>query len=300
LRVLLTHNPSAGDEEHSQESLTSALEAEGHTVRWQSIKDEDWKTTLNEPVDLVVAAGGDGTVRKVFKQLAGTDTPVTLFPVGTANNIARSLGYEDDDPLRLIRGWPSGRRRACDIGSLASANGEARFVESMGGGLFAAVLARAENADAKAAGMSKLELGLRLLVDVIEDAPALYWEVEVDGVDVSGEVLACEAMNVRETGPNIPLAPEADPGDGMLEAVLIRDEHRRALAGYVHARVNGGTAEAPRFDVRRGGRLTLRPPTGCPVHVDEEVLAVDAPREGMTHAVARVSSRVVVLVPAIP
>jgi diacylglycerol kinase (ATP) len=292
------HNPSAGDEEHSRESLTSALEAAGHTASWQSMDEDDWQGTLTEPADLVVVAGGDGTVRKVFKQLAGTDVPTTLFPVGTANNIARSLGFEDDDPVRLIRGWPGGRTRTCDIGSLASARGESRFVESMGGGIFAAVLTRAETADGRAAGIGKLELGLRLLRDVIDDAPALHWQVELDGVDVSREALACEAMNVRETGPNIPLAPEADPGDGMLDAVLIGDEHRAALADYVHARLEGRAAEAPRFNVRRGHRLALRPPAGCPVHVDEEVLAVDAERDRIPGAAARVSSRVIVLVPA--
>jgi diacylglycerol kinase (ATP) len=298
MRVLLMHNPSAGDEEHSRESLTSALAAAAHTVRWQSIDENGWQSALNEPADLVVVAGGDGTVRKVFKQLAGTDIPATLFPVGTANNIARSLGFEDDDPVRLIRGWPTGRTRACDIGSVASPSGEARFVESMGGGLFAAVLERAENARAKPAGVEKLELGLRLLREVIADAPALHWQAELDGVDVSGEALACEAMNVRETGPNVAVAPEADPGDGMLDAVLIREEHRAALADYVRARLDGRTAEPPEFDVRRGRRLAFRPPAGCPVHVDEEVLAVDAERDGITSAVALVSSRVIALVPA--
>src|SRR5688572_15501512 len=91
LRVLLMHNPTAGGEVHSPEALIAIVEAAGHDVVWQSIKDSGWKEVLKEPADLVVVAGGDGTVRKVFIELAGRGVPATLLPVGSANNIARSL-----------------------------------------------------------------------------------------------------------------------------------------------------------------------------------------------------------------
>jgi diacylglycerol kinase (ATP) len=85
-------------------------------VTWQSTRESDWERVFGEAVDLVVAAGGDGTVRKVFRQLAGKDVPATVLPLGTANNIARSLGFEDDDPDSLVRGWPNGRLWSYDIG----------------------------------------------------------------------------------------------------------------------------------------------------------------------------------------
>ena len=46
--------------------------------------------------DAVIVAGGDGTVGKVAKRLAGTDVPLVVLPTGTANNIARSLGIGVD------------------------------------------------------------------------------------------------------------------------------------------------------------------------------------------------------------
>jgi hypothetical protein len=78
----------------------------------------------------------------------------------------------------------------------------------------------------------KLELGLRLLEDVLQSSPALEWELEIDGIEVSESLLGVEAMNIRETGPNVPLAPEADPGDGQLDVVRIRSADRGPLLAY--------------------------------------------------------------------
>jgi diacylglycerol kinase (ATP) len=87
----------------------------------------------------------------------------------------------------------------------------ASFVESTGGGIFAEVLARAKRTRGDPGAQDKVELGLRLLREVVKEAPSCRWELELDGVDLSGDLLAIEAMNVRETGPNVLLAPDADP-----------------------------------------------------------------------------------------
>jgi diacylglycerol kinase family enzyme len=53
---------------------------------------------------------------------------------------------------------------------------------------------------------------------------------------MSGEFIAIEAMNIREVGPNICLAPDADPSDGMLDVALVRPEDRDAIADAVERR----------------------------------------------------------------
>lgn len=289
MRVTLLHNPTAGDEEHRRERLAAVIAAAGHEVVGQSMED-DWEAALRRPVDLVVAAGGDGTVRKVFRALAGSPVMATLFPIGSANNIARSLGFErDDEPAHLIARWPRWERRPFDLGSF----GESDFVESAGGGIFADVLARAEDVDTNAGGEEKVELGLRLLRAVVEDAPALDWQVAIDGEDRSGELLAVNAMNVRETGPNVPLAPEADPADGLLDVVLVRPEHRSPLAGYAERRLGGEDPVPPALEVRRGRRLELVPPRSARLHVDDDLI-------GHSGAVVCIKSSLTVLAPPPP
>ena len=289
--MIVLHNPTAGDAEHRPQAIVSALEEAGHDVEWESTKEDGWEAALDRGAELFVVAGGDGTVQKVFRRLAGKDVLVTLLPIGSANNVARSLGFDDDDPGRLVRGWPSARRVACDVGSISSGQEQHRFVESAGGGAFAEALERAEEAGGDLGADEKIEQGLRLLQESLAAARPAPWELSVDGDDLSGELVGLEVLNVRDLGPRITLAPEADPMDGLLDDVLIRNVDAAALAAYVDERREGGSPELPAFDVRTAREIVFRPPPGTPLHYDDDLL--DA-RE----ASVSVAGRVQVLVPA--
>jgi diacylglycerol kinase (ATP) len=295
LRVLLMHNPTAGDEEHSPDALIALIEAAGHEVRWQSVKEDDWERAFDEEDDLAVAAGGDGTVRKIFRRLAGTDIPVTILPLGTANNIARSLGFVDDVPERLVRAWSGGRMKPYDIASLIARRGEGSFVESAGAGLFAELLQRAEGGESSHS--DKIEKGLHLLLASLAEPRAHSWAFELDGHSLSDDLLGLEMMNVSEGGPQIPLAPAADPGDGGLEVVLIRGEDVLDLRSYAEARLAGDSPEPPRFDVRRAAEIVFEVPPGCPVHVDDELLADNDSMDPIGAVRARPVAQIQVLLP---
>jgi diacylglycerol kinase family enzyme len=296
MRVTLVHNPTAGDEQHSGDALTAAIEAEEHEVAYQSVKDEEWKRALAAPADLVAVAGGDGTVRKVFRELAGKPVPATLIPLGTANNIARTLGFHTDDPMRLVRGWPSADRRPFDIGGIESPWGQVAFVEATGGGLFAEVLVHAEHENGE---LDKVRHGLEVLDELLDHAATHPWELDADGDRIAGDFLAVEALNVRETGPNLPLAPDADPGDRVLELVLVRPEDRAALAQHVRARLNGGRGAPLPFERRAVRRMAFSPPADCPLRVDEELWPGDANRRAGAELVVSARWRLDVLVPPV-
>ena len=152
MRVTLIHNPGAGKQgSGSAEQIIAALESAGHQVRYKSSKDDDWKKALKKPADLVVVAAGDGTVGRVTRRMVGRGVPVTLLPSGTANNIGRSLGLLERPFEELIRGWEGARRVKLDVGVAAGPWGERYFVEGLGTGLFADLLA--EPKDEKAPGL---------------------------------------------------------------------------------------------------------------------------------------------------
>jgi hypothetical protein len=115
---------------------------------------------------------------------------------------------------------------------------------------------------------------LRVLREVLADHPAHDCRVVIDGEDLSGTYLLVEAMNIRSIGPNVVLAPDADPGDGWLDLVLLPDADRPLLRDYVTDRLDGRDArlQAP---VRRGRRIEITWP-GSRVHVDDLIL----PEEG--------------------
>lgn len=88
------------------------------------------ETTVEEPggaqareavasgADLVVVAGGDGTVREVAHVLAGTGVPMGVVPIGTANLLARNLGLRPQDLGANVRHAITGHDRSIDIGRI--------------------------------------------------------------------------------------------------------------------------------------------------------------------------------------
>src|SRR4051812_25250682 len=121
--------------------LCKLLEDAGHKVRYRSSKEDDWKRSLKKPADLIVVAGGDGTVGKVARRMVGRGIPMSILPSGTANNIARTLGVLDLHFEKIVRAWDKPRRVKLDVGVAAGPWGERYFVEGIGAGIFAGLLA---------------------------------------------------------------------------------------------------------------------------------------------------------------
>src|SRR5918996_3204794 len=113
MQITLMHNPRAGDAEHGKKKLMVALAKAGHQAIYQSTKKSDYKKALKKPADLVLAAGGDGTVIKVAYRLIDTGIPLSVLPLGTANNLARALGFVAA-PEQIIANLENGRKRVFD------------------------------------------------------------------------------------------------------------------------------------------------------------------------------------------
>lgn len=278
MRVTLIHNPGAGRTDHrGKEELVALLENAGHAVRYQSSKDDDWDEALDAPADLVVAAGGDGTVGRVARRMAGRNVPVAALPAGTANNIARTLGLVDGTPEELVRGWEGARRIRLDIGLAEGPWGKRSFVEGVGVGLFAALLARSDEKPsgrkpkmAKGARAGKAVDGaLRRLSECAADCEVLDIAARLDGKDISGRYLLLEAVNLRYVGPSLFLAPDAEPGDGLLDVVLVSEAERPRLIRYLDSWQDNRERLAV-LPTLRGRELELEW-TGVPLHIDDKL-----------------------------
>src|SRR3954447_21201006 len=117
VRVTLIENPGAGGQDPRQaKRVRELLEDAGYEVRYQSAKEDGWKDALEKKAQLIVVAGGDGTVGKVARRMVGRGVPLGLLASGTANNVARTLGLLDRPFEELVRGWQNGRRMKLDVG----------------------------------------------------------------------------------------------------------------------------------------------------------------------------------------
>lgn len=273
MRLTLVHNPSAGDGSHRGKRLVKLLEEAGHDVtRWSTKRPIE--EAFEDPGDAVVAAGGDGTVKRCAVRLAGTRVPLVVLALGNANNIAKSLALLA--PLAEIAdGMEEHPRERIDVGSVAVGGRRMPFVESVGGGLVTSLMAAGSRRieESRDQPGNEIDRALMVLRDVLKSQEAQPWEVELDGKDRSGRYLAVEAMNMGMVGPNLALAPRADPGDGLFDVVLVPAAARRRLIAHVEERLAGRGAP-PRLTVVRARRVRLVAPARS-LHVDDEAIEND-------------------------
>lgn len=275
MKVTLIHNPEAGsDDQPSAEELMRLIREAGHAAVYQTSKRAEWQRVLDEPADLVAVAGGDGVVGVVMKGLVDKHIPLTVLPMGTANNIAATLGLKDRPLQELIAGWSNPRRITFDVGIANGPWGRRYFVEGVGVGAFTETMSRLDargNVDLahhEETG-KKLQSTLHILKIRLEDCPAIRSKVILDGRDLTGEYVLLEAMNIRSIGPNLCLAPEADPGDGVLDFVLVADNEREMLERHLSEQIAGKNAPLG-LTVQRGRQLRVE----CDeirVHIDDDV-----------------------------
>jgi diacylglycerol kinase (ATP) len=283
-RAILVHNPTAGEGKHTAEQLAALLRQRGYRVSHVHAKKKKEMKTLRDARGLIVVAGGDGTVHKVARQIAGRGKTMTILPLGTANNIARSLGVQGS-PGDLVAGLARAKELAIDVGLAQGPWGKRVFMEGMGGGLFAEVMAkldsghrrrhkrpRAENGNYKALfsrSEAHLTPSLHALAEHLPDFRAKAFEVTIDGTKVSGNFLLLEAMNMPYLGPNLHLGRDANPGDGLLDFVLLSETDREEFAGYIKHRLEGGR-DAPNLTSVKGKSLhcVWR---GSKLHIDDKI-----------------------------
>jgi diacylglycerol kinase family enzyme len=250
MQATLFHNPTAGHRA-DKESILAAMKLADFDVRYVSVKSGDLDQALQKKTDLIVIAGGDGTIAEVLSKLPDRSVPVALLPLGTANNIARSLGISGM-PQELVETWKIENTHALDIGSVKGSWGTSRFVEGFGVGLFAEFL-RSADKGGKAKGADNLRKGRALLEKALKKAKPIELSILVDGKSVNGEFLGVEVMNVPFTGPGLPLAVKAHVGDGLLDLVCFEADKRRELSKWLESPLD----QSPPVTSRRGKVIEL-------------------------------------------
>ena len=136
-KILVIHNPSAGDETHGKEQILAALHEHGYASEYRTTDDDNWKE-LDDQHDILLIAGGDGTVRTVVKQLLKKEFPgkavkLALIPMGTANNISKALNLVGDEK-QIIGSLDE--VKPFDVGKVNNIPGSNFFLESFGYGVF--------------------------------------------------------------------------------------------------------------------------------------------------------------------
>lgn len=247
---------SAADPHRRAADVAAALGEHAASVAARLTRTEPELRQALEEADgrRVVLVGGDGTLHAAVN--AGIALPeVALIPAGRANNVARALGIPKDlaGAARIAAGAPA---RPLDLLLVETQARVIYAVEALSAGL------QAEARGAYAAENSgDLRAGARALAGALRRYRPYEVHLRVDGQWLHrGAAAQVFLSNFPLFGPGFPVAPDADPADGLLEALVLPAPSRRAAGRLLLSTWRGRHLRRRGAKVRRAARAVLATP----------------------------------------
>jgi len=268
-RLLIVFNPAAGLRRRQRlEAVLRRLRGHGcqaEVLETRGPGDAERFAAGADPVryDLLVVAGGDGTVNEAINGLGDKPLPLAILPLGTANVLAAEIGLATD-PDSVAAAIALGVPRPVALGA---ANGR-RFILMAGAGFDAHVVASVTVPVKRWLGKGAYVLAiLRQLLAY--DFPS--YQVMIDGAPRrAGSVLIA---NTRFYGGRFVAAPEADLRSPTFEVCLFERSGRLAAIGYALALLSGTLPRLASFRILAAARVQIEGLSGEPVQGDGDIIA---------------------------
>ena len=210
---------------------------------------------------MVVAAGGDGTVRACAQALAGTQVPLAIVPLGTANLAARALGIPPGTRGALAAAF-GGHERRIDLATAGpgDAAGPLTFAAMAGIGLDAQVVAATPRLLKRRAGW----LAYAVAGAAHLHGPGVWFTVRLD----DGEPLARRARcvvvgNAGLLPGGFALLPRARLDDGVLDVGILAPAGAGGWLRVAHRVLTGSVRDGPQLETHQAAGSRSGPKRGC-------------------------------------
>ena len=226
------------------------------------------RAAVRAGADIVVAAGGDGTINEAVNALAGTGVALGVLPLGTGNVWALEAGFLKrpflkPDLMAASRALGEGRIRQVDLGRI----GDRFFLLWAGVGLDAEILEEIEPEVKRRLGvLHYLEVGLRRGMN----RPASEASFRIDGEELREETILAVVSNVSLYAAVAEIAPQARADDGLLD-ILILKGGRMAAAKQLAWLVGKGRIEDSLLVRRKARKIEIEASPPLPIQVDGDV-----------------------------
>ena len=271
--ILVIRNPKAGIASAltpgggTAEAIGDLLERHGIAAEIVEPKDEAAaraavQRAVADRLDVVVAAGGDGTAHLVAADLIGTETALGILPLGRVMNVARSLGIDRDlDTAADV--LAAGEVRTMDVGVAATTDGRTvRFLEAGSVGMNAAIFREVSRADA-----GDLRSILRTMWVALRYRPARM------SLTLDTGVLRTRALMVTVSvgayvGLAMTVAPEAHVDDGRFDVHVFRRFSKLELLRHLASIAFGRRRYAPQVSSYRSATVRISSARPLPARAD--------------------------------
>lgn len=274
-RARLIYNPSAGREQVKRQlpyildRLESAgYEASAHATKGKDCAKQAAKIAAENKFDLIIAAGGDGTINEVVNGLAEIPNrpKLGIIPAGTTNDFARAI----EVPKSIEAACDvlcDGYEMPIDIGKVY----DQYFINIAGGGTLTELTYEVP---------SKLKTMIGQLayyvkgIEILPKVHPVQARIEYDGKLFEGEIMLFLVSNTNSVGGFEKLAPSASLNDGMFDLLILKKTNLADFVRVASAAVRGEHVNDPAVVYVQANRIK--------VYVDEVVhLNLDGEYGGM-------------------
>jgi len=281
-------NPTKVDAEVLRDAVAGATGADIDVRWWETSADDPGRAMATEAVadgcEVVIAVGGDGTVRTVAEVIAAADDPAPalgIVPQGTGNLLARNLGIPLGSIPKALDIIAAGTARQIDMGwvRVDGAESETGFLVMVGFGLDAHMLAETDDDLKKKAGWLAYVEAMGRAVSASE---TVDFRIALDGgpeQTLSGHTLLIG--NCGEIQGGVTLLPDAVIDDGRLDLLVVSADNvaewmqtlRTVVWDNGIRRLLGGDDETVSVDAAQhltGESIAVALPEPVPFEIDGE------------------------------
>ncbi|HWY50643.1 MAG TPA: diacylglycerol kinase family protein [Chthoniobacterales bacterium] len=273
MKPYIIFNPRAGAAADRERVLSqlAQLNPIGLRITRKAGDAEKWaRDAIRTKCDFIVVAGGDGTLNEVVNGLA-TDAKkvrVGIVPLGTGNDFARTLGLPSsiEQNIDILR---SAKTKRIDLVRVKSKR--TRYFVNVSAGGFSGLV------DGKITPKIKRAWGplayIRGAAAALSQLHSYHTQILLDDSEqLSAELYNVVVANGRFVAGGLPIAPEANPRDGLLEVVLIPKLSGPEMAVLAAQIVLGKHLSSKATIFRRAKKISVRSRPGMCFNVDGELV----------------------------
>jgi diacylglycerol kinase (ATP) len=274
-RARIIYNPTSGREifkKHLPDVLIqleqAGYETSCHATTGAGDATKAARAAVERKFDLVIAAGGDGTINEVVNGLANQEyrPKLGIIPVGTTNDFARAIGVP-----RTIEGACdviiNGEAVPIDIGCVTNEGKTRYFINIAGGGRLTELTYEVP---------SKLKTMLGQLayylkgIEMLPSIKATEARIEYDGKVYEGEIMLFLVSLTNSVGGFEKLAPDSSLNDGMFDLIILKKTNLAEFIRIATLAARGEHINDPHLIYTKANRIKVTSPNKIQLNLDGE------------------------------